>query len=227
VRIVVIVRPRREWDTIESSGIVYYLDPPVLSGTFPHVSIGFSCSICCRRAFPNALGCVNLCSVNPLIDIRAVDDAHIVGIWGRTLIQIWRGAPTGEASGEVNRIGREIVGSATFPATSLFIVERGSSPPGEETRRNFATFSRDIVSRMALSVVVAEGGGFRGALVRAVGVTLTTVMPHRSKFEFVNDLGVAVRLLAPHLPPGIGGAEKLMGITDELRSKIGMPLDKI
>ena len=165
--------------------------------------------------------------MNPLLDIRAVDDAHIVAIWGRTLIQIWRGAPTGEASGEVNRIGRDMVGAATFPASSLFIVERGSPPPGEETRRNFATFSRDVVSRMSISVVVAEGGGFRGALVRAVGVTLTTVMPHRSKFEFVNDLGVAVRLLSPHLPPGLGGAEKLIGVTDELRTKIGMPLDKI
>jgi hypothetical protein len=165
--------------------------------------------------------------VNPLLDIRAVDESHIVAIWGRTLIQIWRGAPTGEASGEVNRIGREVVAAATFPATSLFIVERGSPPPGEETRRNFATFSRDIVSRMSLSVVVAEGGGFRGALVRAVGVTLTTVMPHRSKFEFVNDLSTAVRLLTPHLPPGIGGAEKLVAATEELRTKIGMPLDKI
>jgi hypothetical protein len=201
--------------------------PTDLSGTFPHVSSGFFRVDHLFPAYPSALGCVNLSLVNPLLDIRAIDDAHIVAIWGRTLIQIWRGNATGEASGEVNRIGRELVGSDTFPATSLFIVERGSPPPGEETRRNFAAFSRDIVSRMNLSVVVAEGGGFRGALVRAVGVTLTTVMPHRSKFEFVNDLGVAVRLLAPHLPPGVGSAEKLMSVTDELRKKIGMPLDKI
>jgi hypothetical protein len=67
-----------------------------------------------------------------------VDDSHIVGVWGRTLIPIWRGPATGEASAEVNRIGRELVASSTVPATLLFIVERSSPPPGDETRKNFA-----------------------------------------------------------------------------------------
>jgi hypothetical protein len=159
--------------------------------------------------------------VSPLIDVRVADDTHVVAIWGTTLIQIWRGTATGEASAEVNRIGRELVAHATTPATSLFIVERGSPPPGDETRKNFAAFSRDIVSRMALGVVVAEGGGFRGALVRAVGVTLTTLMPHSSKFKFVNDLDTALGLLEPHLARGIGGRERLLSVTEELRKKIG------
>jgi len=30
----------------------------------------------------------------------------------------------------------------SFPATSLFVVEAKSPSPDEETRRNFATFSR-------------------------------------------------------------------------------------
>jgi hypothetical protein len=51
-------------------------------------------------------------------------------------------------------------------------------------------------------VVVAEGGGFRAALVRAVGVTLTTLLPHSSKFKFENDLDTTIRLLEPHLMPG-------------------------
>lgn len=160
--------------------------------------------------------------MNPPILVRGTDDNYIVGIWGTTLIQIWRGAATAKASAEVNRIGRELVESTPFPATSLFLVERGSPPPEDETRKNFAAFSRDIVSRMALSVVVAEGGGFRGALVRAVGVTLTTLLPHSSKFKFVNDLGTAVRLIEPHLRPGIGGAEGLTAATEELRSKLGL-----
>jgi len=76
---------------------------------------------------------------------------------------------------------------------------------------------------MHMSVVVAEGGGFRGALVRAVGVTLTTLMPHSSKFKFVNDLNAAARLIAPHLPPGSGGEDALIRATEELRSMLPVP----
>jgi hypothetical protein len=67
-----------------------------------------------------------------------------------------------------------------------------------ETRKTLAAFSRDGVSRMSTSVVVAEGGGFRSALVRAVGVTLTTILPHSSKFRFVNDLVVGHRRATLH-----------------------------
>lgn len=159
--------------------------------------------------------------MNPLLAIRVADQDHAVGIWGRTLIQIWRGPATGTASAEVNEIGRSLVAAGSFPATCLFIVERGSPPPGEETRKNFATFSRDIASRMGIAVVVSEGGGFRAALVRAVGVALTTLVPHSSYFKFVNDLDTAFRLIGPHLPPGVGGVEALTRATEEVRAKIG------
>jgi hypothetical protein len=154
--------------------------------------------------------------------VRVVDDAHVVGVWGTTLIQIWRGAPTKVLSAEVNRIADGLVASSVHPISSLFIVERGSPTPDDETRKNFAAFSRDIVSRMSISVVVAEGGGFRSALVRAVGVTLSTILPHSSKFRFVNDVASAVRLIEPHLKPGAGSAQGLSDAAEELRAKIGI-----
>jgi hypothetical protein len=103
----------------------------------------------------------------------------------------------------------------------LFIVERSSPPPGDDGRRNLATFSRDIVKRMSLAVVVAEGGGFRAALVRGVGVALTTLLPHQGNFKFVNDLDAGVRLLEPHLPPSSGGREALVAQVELLRDRIG------
>ena len=160
------------------------------------------------------------------VAVRALDDAHVVGTWGRTLIQIWRGVPTAKASADINQFAREFVAADPFLATSLFVVEPRSPAPEDETRRNFATFSRDIVGHMSLAVIVSEGGGFRGALVRAVGVTLTTVIPHRSHFKFVNDLDVAAQLLKPHLLPGSGGAEALIRATEQLRAKIGTTLEK-
>jgi hypothetical protein len=114
-----------------------------------------------------------------------------------------------------------LVAAPGFTPNCLFIVERGSPPPGEATRKNFATFSRDIASRMSIAVVVSEGGGFRGALVRAVGVALTTLVPHESNYKFVSDLNAAWRLLQPTLPPGSGGIDALASATEELRKNIG------
>lgn len=157
-------------------------------------------------------------------DIRVADDAHVVATWGRTFIQIWRGAPSGKTSANVNRLALEFLAAGGVPATSLFIVEARSPSPDDETRRNFAAFSRDIVSEMKLAVIVSEGGGFRGALVRAVGVALTTIVPHRSNFKFVNDVEAAAQLLGPHLAPGSGGPPALVRVAEEVRSKIGAPV---
>ncbi len=152
-----------------------------------------------------------------VVDILVADEAHIVATWGRTFIQIWRGAATPQASEQVNVLASKFVDAAPQPATSLFIVESHSPPPEDQTRKNFAAFSRDIVSRLALAVIVTEGSGFKAALVRAVGVTLTTMVPHRSRFKFVNDVDMAAHLLAPHLLPGSGGAAALTRVVQELR----------
>jgi len=153
--------------------------------------------------------------------VRVVDNVHVVGVWETTLILIWRGAPTSPLFTEVNRIARGLVTASVHPISCLFIVERGSPTPDDEARKALAAFSRDIVSRMSISVVVAEGGGFRSALVRAVGVTLTTIMPHSSKFRFVNDVSDAVRVIEPHLARGSGGTRALLDAVEELRGKIG------
>lgn len=155
------------------------------------------------------------------VDVRVADEAHAVATWGRTFIQIWRGAPTGKSSAHINRLAAEFAAAGSFPATSLFIVEARSPSPDDETRKNFATFSRDIVSHMKLAIIVSEGGGFRGALVRAVGVALTTILPHRSNFKFVNDVDTAAELLGPHLVPGSGGPPGVLRVVEEVRGKIG------
>jgi len=114
----------------------------------------------------------------------------------------------------------EFAGASVIPATMLFIVEASSPAPDEETRKNFATMSRDVVGKMAMGVIVSEGGGFRGALVRAVGVALTTIMPHRSPLKFVNDVETAVGLLKPHLVLSTGGVQGLLKAVADLRTMI-------
>lgn len=140
-------------------------------------------------------------------------------MWGNAFIQIWRGDTNEFACQEVNRLARKMVAAGV--RTSLFIVEPTSSPPRDEVRKLIAEFSKDIVSRMSLAVVVAEGGGFRSALVRGVGITLTRFLPHRSTFQFVNNIETGARLLAPHLPPKYGGQSQLLALVEELRGRIG------
>lgn len=154
------------------------------------------------------------------LDILVVDDTYVLATWGRTFIQIWRGAPKASTTARMHELSSAFVASSSLPATSLFIVEAKSPSPDEASRKILAAFSRDVVGRMSLSVVVAEGGGFRGALVRAVGVALTTILPHRSRFKFVDDVATAAELLGPHLLAGSGGPEALLRVAAEARSKL-------
>lgn len=154
------------------------------------------------------------------LDLLVADDAHAVATWGRTFIQIWRGAPRAHTSARINELASAFLAASSVPATSLWVVEAKSPAPDDATRKNLAAFSRDLASQMRLCVVVAEGGGFRGALVRAVGAALTTILPHRTRFKFADDVGAAAELLGPHLPPGSGGPEALLRIAAEVRSHI-------
>lgn len=154
------------------------------------------------------------------LDVRALDPTQVTATCGRTVIQIWRGTPSGRISANFNRIALEFASASVIPATMLFVVEASSPAPDEETRKNFAAMSRDVVAKMAMAVIVSEGGGFRGALVRAVGVALTTIMPHRSPLKFVNDVESAAQLLKPHLVLSTGGVPGLLKATAELRTLI-------
>ncbi len=150
-----------------------------------------------------------------------MDDDHVVATWGRTFIQIWRGAATDETTKRVNELAATFIAASAAPATSILVVESKSPSPNDACRKNFAAFSRDLTSRMKMSIVVAEGVGFRGALVRAVGAALSTILPHRSGFKFVDDVSGAADLIAPFLEPNSGGPAALVRAAKEARAKIG------
>jgi len=136
------------------------------------------------------------------------------------VIQIWRRAATPEAVVELNSISNRLLTKEGGPVTCLFVVEASSPPPNDAARKELARFSRDIVRLMALAVIVAEGGGFRAALVRGVGIALTTLMPHRVPFKFVNTVDEALALLKPHLSDAAGGTEGLRDALAELRAQL-------
>src|SRR5271155_790552 len=105
----------------------------------------------------------------------------------------------------MNQIARELVVKDSLRASYFSIVEPSSPPPNDKARAELARFSREIVPGMAAAIIVGEGGGFRASLVRAVGVTLTTLMPNRVPFKFPSSVDDAAILIAPHLSVGAGG----------------------
>ena len=74
------------------------------------------------------------------------------------------------------------------------------------------------MARMTAAVIVAEGSGFRSALVRGVGVALTTLTPHRVPFKFCSDVDEAMIQLSPVVPTAFGGVAALKGAIEQLRA---------
>jgi hypothetical protein len=146
---------------------------------------------------------------------------HCIAIWHQTVIHIWRGAPTVPAISGMVKACNLLLASGEGNVTCLGIVERSSPPPEEAARAALARWSSDVVPKMAMAVFVADGSGFRSALVRGVGVALTTLMPHRIPFRFFGNLSEALDQLAPKLPPRSGGVLALRNVVEDLRAKAG------
>jgi hypothetical protein len=119
----------------------------------------------------------------------------------------------------MNQIARELVAKDSLRASYFSIVEPSSPPPNDKARAELARFSRQIVPDMAAAIIVAEGGGFRASLVRAVGVTLTMLLPHRVPFKFPSNVEDGITLIAPHLSPGAGGAHGLRRALADVRAQ--------
>jgi hypothetical protein len=134
-------------------------------------------------------------------------------------LAIWRLSATRAAVAQMSFVVRSLMAKHDEPCCFLGIVEPTSPPPDEKARAELAKFSREIVPELALAIIVGEGGGFRASLVRAVGVTLTTLMPHRVPFKFLSNVEDATTLIAPHLSPGAGGVPGMRRALADVRGQ--------
>jgi hypothetical protein len=149
--------------------------------------------------------------------VRVVDQDHCVALWDRVLIQVWHFATTGSAVAQLDTIARAYIAQLKQPISSIAIVEHTSPPPGDEVRGLLSKFYRDLAPQMSQQIVVADGGGFRGAIVRAVGLTLSTLSPGTLPFRFVGSLDEATALVAPHLSRSAGGQVALRRVLNGVR----------
>lgn len=140
------------------------------------------------------------------------------------LIQIWRLGTTSEAVANLDKVARAFLAEEGVAISSLAIIERTSPPPGDSVRAELSAFYRELAPRMKEQIVVAEGGGFRAAIVRGVGLTLSTLAPRSLPFKFVGTVREATNLIAPHLSPLAGGVEGLERAIEEVRAEFNRSL---
>jgi len=126
-------------------------------------------------------------------------------------------ATTASAVSNLEKIARAYIAEQKGKISSVAVVERTSPPPGDEVRALLSRFYRELAPQMNQQIVVAEGGGFRGAIVRAVGVTLSTLSPGTLPFRFVGSVNEASVLIGPHLSPVAGGEPALRRVIEGVR----------
>ncbi|HEV8551389.1 MAG TPA: hypothetical protein VGQ57_20215 [Polyangiaceae bacterium] len=153
----------------------------------------------------------------PNLKVVHADADHVVAMWHRSVIEVWRGVATVEGSERMIATCERMLAEVGTPVTFIAVLERSSPPPSEHVRKALARWSRDLVPRMASAVLVAEGGGFRAALVRGVGTALTLLMPHRVPFKFCTSIDEGLKVLAPSLVRSPGGVLGLSAAVEHAR----------
>jgi hypothetical protein len=87
-------------------------------------------------------------------------------------------------------------------------------------RKELSAFFKELAPQMRHQLFVGEGSGFRAALVRGVGLAVSTIAPSLLPFKFAGSLDEAAVIIAPQLSPKAGGAEGLKAAVAFLRHKL-------
>jgi len=154
----------------------------------------------------------------------AHDTDHCVVSWDRVLIHVWCHATTRDAIANLERYARAFIAEQPpgQKICSLGIVERTSPPPGDQVRSDLSRFFRELMPQLNAAIIVPEGGGFRAAMVRGVGVALSTLAPRSLPFTFADSIPSAAQRIAPFLSPRAGGAATLETVIEQARTLAGV-----
>ena len=137
------------------------------------------------------------------------------------LIQVWRGEVTPESVQGLLEAGRGLIRRHPHElCSSLSVIERSSPAPNDRIRPLLSACYRELSVRMPLQLFVAEGSGFRAALIRGVGVAVSTFAPSLLPFKFASSVSEAATTIAPQLSRQAGGKEALVAAVAELRAQL-------
>ena len=152
--------------------------------------------------------------------IRSSDGEHYILSWDLVVVQLWRGTPSVTSVAAANRTIRACIAEHREQTNLLLIIEAGSPVPDLAARRELLRLTRDIIPTMSIAVAVAEGGGFRAATVRSVGIALTALFPHKMPLQIVDTVAHAAPRFAPHLSPTSGGPAAMVSAIAAIRAEI-------
>ena len=146
------------------------------------------------------------------------DSDHCIVTWEHVLIQVWRYTPTRQAVLELEQIAAAFIAAQqSGRISSIGVVEPTSPSPNRHARAQFGRFFRAIAPHVDESIVVPLGGGLRGAVIRGVGVGLSSMTPGGLSFRFAGTVAQAAQLVAPYLSPEAGGAAALESAIEQAR----------
>jgi hypothetical protein len=151
--------------------------------------------------------------------VLRVDSDYVFATWDRVLLHVWTGQATSVAVRELRRIAAAFIKEATHPICCVSTVEPSSPPPTDNVRKELSALYAELTRDSAHSLVIAEGGGFRGAIIRGVGLTLSALAPQKLPFKFVSSIHEASTIIEPHLSPTSGGAAGARAMIDRVRAK--------
>jgi len=152
--------------------------------------------------------------------IHSLDTHHCIATWDRVLLQVWRREVTAEAVRALHAIGKQFAAEIPDPLSMLSIIEPTSPPPSDKLRASISEFYRELAPRMKEQIIVAEGSGFRVALVRSVGLALSAIAPRSLPFRFVGSVTEAAAMIGPHLSPRAGGVDALQRAIGAARAQM-------
>jgi hypothetical protein len=153
--------------------------------------------------------------------IHDIDQQHGVATFDRLLLQVWRGECTARALTGLGEVGRALLARhAGRTCCSLSVIESRSPPPGERVRPLLSAVYRELAPGMRHQLFVAEGSGFRAALVRGVGLAVSALAPSLLPFKFAGSVEEAAQIIAPDLSPEAGGVAGIIAALAVLRGKL-------
>lgn len=154
-------------------------------------------------------------------EIRSIDQNHAVATWDCVLLQVWRGEATPRAMQGLAEAGRALVAAQPGRACcSLSIIEASSPPPSEQVRPLISAIYRELAPGMRHQLFVAEGSGFRSAIVRGVGLAVSALAPSLLPFKFASSIEDAADTIASSLSAGSGGVPALLEAVKLVRARL-------
>jgi hypothetical protein len=153
--------------------------------------------------------------------VHRIDASHVVVTWDCMLIQLWRGEVTSTAIQELLELARALVEAQGEHSPSILtIIESRSPAPEQKVRAQLSACFNELAKGMRHQIFLSEGSGFRAALIRGVGLTVSALAPSLLPFKFAASLDEVGVTMAPHLSPSSGGPEGLKKVVSDLHAML-------